>query len=137
MELRSVDDAMGTGPVAEWICSGVPTDLPVPDEDTAGLLRDRGLFLFPDGPSVPAARTRCRRPIGYATRDHDVLRLALLIAQDARDARDVEGERTHAMVLAARCLKAGYSVKTAAGWVTAGISRPEVSRPEVSRPGVG
>ncbi|MFN2496757.1 MAG: hypothetical protein ABR608_12740 [Pseudonocardiaceae bacterium] len=118
VELRLVDDATGTSPVVEWICSGVPTELPAPNEETAGLLGDRGLLLFPDDPTGPAVRTRCRLPIGYVTPDPDVLRLALMITED------VDRERTHPMVLAARWIEAGYAVDAAASWVAAGVTRP-------------
>ena len=122
VELRPVDDAMRTGPVIEWICSGVPTELPVPERETTALLDDRDLLLFPDDPAVPAARTRCRRPIGYVTRDWEVLRLALTIAAD------IHPERTHVMVLASRWVEAGYSVDAAAGWIAAGVTHPDVAQ---------
>jgi hypothetical protein len=65
-------------------------------------------------------RTRSRWLIGYVTRDPEVMRLALILA----DALDVE--YGHPMVLAVRWLQAGYSVDTAA-WscVTVGVTSPE------------
>lgn len=68
VELRPVHRPL-TGPVVDWICSGVPTELPAPEADTADLLAERGLLLFPDPEADPAPRTRSRRLIGYVTRD--------------------------------------------------------------------
>ena len=79
MELRSADDAALGRPV-EWICSGIPTEQPTPERQTADLLRERGLLLFPVSPDDAvdsAPRTRSRRLIGYVTRDTEVFRLAL------------------------------------------------------------
>ncbi len=113
-----------TGPVVEWICSGVPTRLPIPERQTVDLLGEHGLLLFPDDPvdaveSVPQARSR--RLIGYVTRDPEVIALALHLA-DAADE-----EVGHPMVLAARWIQAGYSADTAASWVAAGVNWPEVA----------
>lgn len=110
------------GPVVEWICSGVPTELPAPDGQTVEVLGARDLLLFPDGPVVPAPRTRSRRVIGYVTRDPEVMRLALILAEL------IDQEPDHPMVLAAQWIQAGYSVDAAAGWVTAGVTWPSVAR---------
>lgn len=112
------------GPVVEWICSGVPTELPAPDDRTVDVLGERNLLLFPDDPAVPAPRTRCRRVIGYVTRDPEVMRLALILAQVVA----VAEEAAHPLLLAADWIEAGYSVDAAAGWVTAGITRPGVAQ---------
>ena len=127
VELRSVHTTAQTGPVVEWICSGVPTRLPTPERQTVDLLGEHGLLLFPDDPveaveSVPRARSR--RLIGYVTRDPEVIALALRVA-DAVDTTD-EGVG-HPMVLAARWVQAGYSADTAASWVAAGVNWPEVA----------
>ncbi|MDQ4033757.1 MAG: hypothetical protein M3332_16550 [Actinomycetota bacterium] len=124
VELRSVHPRALTGPVVEWICSGVPTRLPIPERQTVDLLGEHGLLLFPDDPvdaveSVPQARSR--RLIGYVTRDPEVIALALHLA-DAADE-----EVGHPMVLAARWIQAGYSADTAASWVAAGVNWPEVA----------
>jgi hypothetical protein len=83
-----------TGPVVEWICSGVPTRLPIPERQTVDLLGEHGVLLFPDDPvdaveSVPQARSR--RLIGYITRDPEVIALALHLA----DAADEGGGPSH------------------------------------------
>lgn len=113
-----------TGPVVEWICSGVPTRLPTPERQTADLLGEHGLALFPEDPveaveSAPQARIR--RLIGYVTRDPEVITLALMLADAVDDGGD------HPMVLAARWIQAGYSADTAASWVAAGVHWPEVA----------
>src|SRR5437588_10546885 len=54
MELRSADDAALGRPV-EWICSGIPTEQPTPERQTADLLRERGLLLFPVSPDDAVA----------------------------------------------------------------------------------
>ena len=92
------------GPVVEWICSGVPTRLPTPERQTADLLGEHGLLLFPEDPveaveSEPRARSR--RLIGYVTRDPAVIALALMLADAVNDGGD------HPMVLAARWIPAG------------------------------
>lgn len=101
MELRSVDEAVGH-PV-EWICSGVPTQQPAPEHQIADLLRERDLLLFPVNPIEPMPRTRSRRLVGYVTRDAEVLRLALILADVVDPGRD------HPMVVAARWVQSGYS----------------------------
>lgn len=113
-----------TGPVVEWICSGVPTRLPTPERQTVDLLGEHGLLLFPEDPaeaveSVPRARSR--RLIGYVTRDPEVIALALTLADAVDDGGD------HPMVLGARWIEAGYSADTAASWVAAGVYWPEVA----------
>lgn len=113
-----------TGPVVEWICSGVPTRLPTPERQTADLLGEHGLALFPEDPveaveAVPQARIR--RLIGYVTRDPEVITLALMLADAVDDGGD------HPMVLAARWIQAGYTADTAASWVAAGVHWPEVA----------
>ncbi len=124
VELRPVEEGVLTGPAVEWICSGVPTQLPAPERQTVHLLGERGLLLYP-GDSLEqvklAPRARSRRLIGYVTRDPEVIALALTLA-DALD----EGP-DHPMVIAARWIQAGYSADTAASWITAGIAWPEVA----------
>ncbi|HVE96872.1 MAG TPA: hypothetical protein VNA67_07810 [Pseudonocardiaceae bacterium] len=93
-----------TGPVVEWICSGVPTRLPTPERQTADLLGEHRLLLFPEDPveaveSEP--RSRSRQLIGYVTRDPEVIALALMLADAVDDGGD------HPMVLAARWIQAG------------------------------
>ncbi|MBV9164207.1 MAG: hypothetical protein JO281_22275 [Pseudonocardiales bacterium] len=127
VELRSVDRAVLGRPL-EWICSGVPTQQPAPERQTADLLRERGLLLFPADPVEPGPRTRSRRLVGYVTRDPEVMRLALILA----DAVDVESE--HPMVLAARWIQAGYPVDAAIRWITAGGTWPEVAQTVLRTP---
>jgi hypothetical protein len=124
MELRSADDAALGRPV-EWICSGIPTEQPAPERQTADLLRERGLLLFPVSPddaldSPP--RSRSRRLIGYVTRDTEVFRLAMML-RDVVDARP-----DHPMVVAARWIKAGYSAEIAARWILRGVNWPRVAQ---------
>ncbi|MGH3936717.1 MAG: hypothetical protein ACRDS1_17345 [Pseudonocardiaceae bacterium] len=119
-----MDKAALTGPAVEWICSGVPTQLPAPERLTAHLLSERDLLLYPDGPveAVESARqARCRRLIGYVTRDPGVIALALMLVGAVTEAPD------HPMVLAAQWIQAGYSADMAASWVTAGVACPEVA----------
>lgn len=124
VELRSADDAALGRPV-EWICSGVPTEQPTPEHQTADLLRERGLLLFPISPVDPVdspPRSRSRRLIGYVTRNPEVMRLAMML-------RDVVGaERDHPMVVAARWIQAGYSAETAARWITGDVNRPKAAQ---------
>jgi hypothetical protein len=76
------DDSALKGPVLDWISSGVPTELPAPESDTVDMLAERDLQLFPDVvPVEQVPRTRSRRLAGYATRDGEVMRLALWIAE--------------------------------------------------------
>lgn len=124
MELRSADDAALGRPV-EWICSGVPTEQPMPERQTAALLGERGLLLFPVSPvsavdSPP--RSRSRRLIGYVTRNREVYRLAMMV----RD--EVDGGRDHPMVVAARWIQAGYPADTAARWITSGVHWPTAAQ---------
>ena len=60
------------------------------------LLRSRDLLLFPGRLSGHPPRTRSRQPIGYVTRDPEVMRLALKFA----NALDAESE--HPMIRAVR-----------------------------------
>jgi hypothetical protein len=117
VELRSVERAALGRPV-EWICSGVPTQQPAPERQTASLLRERDLLLFPVDPIEPPPRTRSRRLIGYVTRNPEVMRLALMLAGVV----DAGGD--HPMVMAARWVQAGYSTDAAARWISAGVSWP-------------
>ena len=124
MELRSADDAALGRPV-EWIFSGVPTEQPAPDRQTAALLGERGLLLFPVSPvsavdSPP--RSRSRRLVGYVTRNREVFRLAMML----RDV--VDAGRDHPMVVAARWVQAGYPADTAARWVISGVHWPKVAQ---------
>ncbi len=125
VELRPVDRATLGRPV-EWICSGVPTQQPTPERQTADLLRERGLLLFPADPVQSTPRTRSRRLIGYVTRDPEVMRLALMLA-DAVDAGC-----DHPLVLAARWIQAGYSAEVAARWIAAGVTWPELAQTMLS-----
>lgn len=131
VELRSVGRAAQGRPL-EWICSGVPTQQPVPERQTADLLRERGLLLFPADPVEPPPRTRSRRLIGYVTRDPEVMRLALILAEAVDDAADVGCD--HPMVLAARWIQAGYPVDAAIRWITAGVTWPEVAQSVLRAP---
>lgn len=115
-------DGIPAGPVVEWISSGVPTELPTPEDEAVDLLGDRGLLLFPDEGAEGVPRSRSRRRIGYVTRDAAVLALASLLAE-----RSDEGP-THPMVLAADWIAAGYSVSAAAGLITSGVSWPSGAR---------
>ncbi|MGH3526464.1 MAG: hypothetical protein ACRDQI_19755 [Pseudonocardiaceae bacterium] len=132
MELRSADEGVLGRPV-EWICSGVPTQQPAPERHTADLLGERDLLLFPAEPGEPAPRTRSRRLIGYVTRDPEVMRLALLLADV------VESGWDHPMVVAARWVQAGHSADAAMPWITAGMNWPKaaetVMRKSCARPG--
>jgi hypothetical protein len=124
MELRSADDAALGRPV-EWICSGIPTEQPAPERQTADLLRERGLLLFPVSPDSAVdspPRSRSRRLIGYVTRDSEVFRLAIMLREV------VDAGRDHPMVVAARWIKAGYSADTAARWIIGGVRRPKVAQ---------
>ena len=118
VELRSVEEGALGRPV-EWICSGVPTQQPAPERQTADLLGERDLLLFPVDPGEPAPQTRSRRLIGYVTRDREVMRLALLLA-------DVVGPGwDHPMVVAARWIQAGHSADAALPWITGGVNWPQ------------
>ncbi len=117
-------DRAAQGCAAEWICSGVPTQQPAPERQTADLLRERGLLLFPIDPAGPLdpaespPRIRSRRLIGYVTRDPKLMRLAKMLADLAY------AERDHPMVVAARWVRRGYSADAAARQITAGVNRP-------------
>jgi hypothetical protein len=111
----------------------VPTQQPAPERQTADLLRDRDLLLFPVDPTESTPRTRSRRLIGYVTRDPEVMRLALMLA----DTTDTDGD--HPMILAAQWVQAGYSADAAARWITATGTRTTsegMGDPPLS-PGVG
>jgi hypothetical protein len=120
VELRSVEEGVLGRPV-EWIPSGVPTQQPAPERQTADLLGEHGLLLFPVDPGEPAPRTRSRRLIGYVTRDPEVMRLALLLA----DVNDPGWD--HPMVVAARWIQAGHSAEAAMPWITAGVNWPKAA----------
>jgi hypothetical protein len=130
IELRPVDRETHGRP-AEWIQSGVPTTQSAPERQTADLLRERGLLLFPLEPADPdesPPRSRSRRPIGYVTRNLELMALALALAKVLRAGCD------HAMIVAARWMKSGYPADTALRWVTAGVTSPELAQahePEV------
>jgi hypothetical protein len=132
VELRSADEGV-LGRLVEWICSGVPTQQPAPEHHTADLLGERDLLLFPVEPGEPAPRTRSRRLIGYVTRDPEVMRLALLLADVVEPGWD------HPMVVAARWVQAGHSADAAMPWITAGMNWPQaaetVMRKSCARPG--
>jgi anti-anti-sigma factor len=122
VELRPVGQATLTRPV-EWIYSGVPTEQPAPRGQTAMLLRSRDLLLFPDRLIERMPRTRSRQPIGYVTREPEVMRLARTLA----DTLNLDAGSEHPMVLAARWLQAGYSADDAARWITVGEISPPAS----------
>jgi hypothetical protein len=138
VELRPVGpgsaDRAALGRPLEWICSGVPTQQPAPEHQTADLLRERDLLLFPVYPARSPPRTRSRRLIGYVTRDREVMRLALMLADTVDDAgddaRDDAGDTgcEHPMLLAARWIQAGYSAEAAIRWITAGVRWPKAAR---------
>jgi hypothetical protein len=124
IELRSADDTTVGRPV-EWICSGVPTEQPAPERQTADLLGERDLLLFPISParSIDSPpRSRSRRLIGYVTRNPEVLRLAMML-HDVVDAGP-----DHPMVVAARWIQAGYSADVAARWIISGVNWPRVAQ---------
>jgi len=109
----------------------VPTEQPAPERQTADLLAERGLRLFPISPPNPMVsppRSRSRRPIGYVTRNPEVLRLAVML-HDVVDA-----SRDHPMLVAARWIQAGYSADMAARWIIGGVIWPRVahSMPRIS-----
>jgi hypothetical protein len=109
----------------EWICSGVPTEQPAPERQTADLLGERDLLLFPISParSIDSPpRSRSRRLIGYVTRNPEVLRLAMML-HDVVDAGP-----DHPMVVAARWIQAGYSADVAARWIISGVNWPRVAQ---------
>jgi hypothetical protein len=125
VELRSVDEGALGRPV-EWICSGVPTQQPAPERQIADLLGERDLLLFPADHSGSdmvdrAPRTRSRRLIGYVTRDRELMRLALQLADV------VDPEWDHPMVVAARWIQAGHSADAAMPWITAGANWPKAA----------
>lgn len=120
MELRSLDDG-ATGRPVEWICSGVPTQQPAPERQTGDLLGERDLLLFPADPGEPVPRTRSRQLIGYVTRDREVMRLALLLADVVYSGWDPP------MVVAARWVQAGHSAEAAMPWITAGVNWPKAA----------
>ena len=101
VELRSVGRSVLGRPL-EWICSGVPTQQPIPEQHLTDLLRERDLLLFPDDPVEP--RSRSRRLIGYVTRDPDVMKLALTLP----NTQDAGGE--HRLLIAARRIHARCSL---------------------------
>jgi hypothetical protein len=108
VELRSVDCGAQDRPVedrpVEWIPSGVPTQQPAPERQTADLLHERGLLLFPVDPADPAEsppRTRSRQLIGYVTRDPELMRLALTLTH----VLDAGGD--HPMIVAAWWMRHG------------------------------
>lgn len=123
-----MDEATVGRPV-EWICSGVPTQQPAPHRQTADLLRERGLLLFSVDPVESAPRSRSRQLIGYVTRDPEVMRLALMLADTSRHAvaGSVNTRGDHPMVLAARWVQAGYSAEVAARWIRSGVNWPKVA----------
>lgn len=137
VELRPADRAGRhtgpAGPVVDWICSGVPTELPAPEVDIGATLADRGLLLFPERPAGGRPRTRSRWLIGHVTRSSEVFGLALRLAELVDEPSDLPGQpgprrAPHPMLLAAQWIDAGYSPDAAAGWVTAGITSPAAAR---------
>lgn len=138
VELRPVDKVRGvTGPAApvvDWICTGVPTELPAPDAQLGDVLAERNLLLFAGRPddtasrmAQPRTRSRSRRLIGYVTRSPEVMRLALTLT-DLIDEPPDPRETPHPLLLAAQWIDAGYSADAAAGWATAGITSPAAAQ---------
>ena len=136
-------DRAALGRPVEWICSGVPTQQPAPEHQTADLLRERDLLLFPVDPVQSPPRTRSRRLIGYVTRDPQVMRLALMLADTVDHSGDDSGDDTgddsgdeseHPMLLAARWIQAGYSAEAAIHWITAGVRWPKAAQTALRAP---
>lgn len=103
----------------------MPTEQPTPERQTADLLAERDLLLFPVRPvnkvdSPP--RSRSRQLIGYVTRNSEVIRLAMVLGEAGDAGRD------HPMVVAARWIQAGYSADSAARWITGGVSWPKMAQ---------
>jgi hypothetical protein len=104
VEDRPVEDRPVEDRPVEWIPSGVPTQQPAPERQTADLLHERGLLLFPVDPADPAEsppRTRSRQLIGYVTRDPELMRLALTLTH----VLDAGGD--HPMIVAAWWMRHG------------------------------
>ena len=102
----------------------MPTQQSAPERQIADLLRERGLLLFPVEPADPKQsppRTRSRRPIGYVTRNPELMRLALALAKVLKAGCD------HAMIVATRWMRHGYAADTTLRWVAAGVTRPELA----------
>ena len=105
----------------------MPTQQPAPERQTADLLGERDVLLFPVDPCEPAPQTCSRRLIGYVTRDPEVMRLALLLA-------DVVGPGwDHPVVVAARWIQAGHTAEAAMPWVTAGVNWPKAAESVLRR----
>lgn len=127
LELRPADRDTPDRP-AEWICSGVPNQQPPPDRQTADLLRERGLLLFPVEPVDPLEsppRSRSRRPIGFVTRNAELMELALALA------KVLDADDDHAMIVAARWMQDGYAADTTLRWVSSGVTAPELAHTRI------
>lgn len=114
LELCKFDGDPGLGPVVDWINSGVPATHPAPDT-AHELLAAHGLWLFPDPDT--ASPTGGRHRIGYACADTELIMTAHLVLDEAAQTG------LHPMLLAIWVV-AGYSTKTAAGWIRAGCLLP-------------
>ncbi|HJT03752.1 MAG TPA: STAS domain-containing protein [Pseudonocardiaceae bacterium] len=114
VELCEFDGDAGHETVVDWINSGVAATEPVPDA-AQQLLAAHGLWLFPD--PVVGSSTSSRRRIGYACADAELIVLAHLMHGEATQVG------LHPVMLAA-WVAAGYSIKTAVGWIRAGCLLP-------------
>src|SRR5262249_37050311 len=123
VELRAADRTLGGRPL-EWICSGIPTQQPAPDQLITDLFRDHGLLLFPDDPVKSG--TRSRWLIGFVTRDPEVMRLALTLRCTREEHTRAPGGE-HPLLIAARLIRGKCSNARAGGaWqgLTRGLTRP-------------
>lgn len=146
LELRAVgresEESSRAGPVLDWISSGVPTQMPPPEGDMVDMLAEQELQLYPDA-EPPQPHSRSRWLAGYASADPDVMRLALWVAEilegtdpaadddftDVADLADLaDSGRTHPMPMAGRWIDAGFSLRSAADWVRAGVFSPRVAQ---------
>lgn len=116
LELRPVDDATPIRP-AEWICSGVPIDQPIPAPLATRLLAQRKLLLYPEPPRSRVPPTLNRQLIGYATRDPEVITLATALPQHTTG-------HEHSMICLARWIQAGHTSDDAACTIIAGVRLP-------------
>jgi hypothetical protein len=93
-------------------------------------------LLFPVDPVQSPPRTRSRRLIGYVTRDPEVMRLALMLADTVDVTVDDAGDTRceHPMLLAARWVQAGYSAEAAIRWITAGVKWPKAAQTALRAP---
>ncbi|HET9254672.1 MAG TPA: hypothetical protein VFO16_05660, partial [Pseudonocardiaceae bacterium] len=102
---------------AEWICSGVPIDQPIPTSLAARLLAQRDLLLYPELPRTRTPRTLNRQLIGYVTRDPEVITLAKALPQHIT-------RYEHPMICLARWIHAGHTSHDAAHKIITGMVFP-------------